>query len=183
MLATNLGFSVIITNMPTRGLHRQRDYKMEFLHLLQRDFKNIKFIEGKINTWSPQTKEIYYGRPVSKYSLLHELGHALEGHITYKLDVELLKMEADAWQKAREIAKNYGLKIPQRYINNCMNTYKDWLLARSKCPDCNLVGLQSDKDLQYSCCNCFLNWSVPLETKCLVRRIKKNKQLSGVRAS
>lgn len=143
------------------------------LQQLQQDFKNIKFVQGKTDAWSPKTKEIYYSLPISKYSLLHELGHALDKHVTYKLDIQLLKLEADAWQKARQIAQKYNLKIPQKYINDCMNTYKDWLLSRSKCPNCDLVGLQSSKDLQYGCCNCFLNWSVPFEAKCLVRRIKK----------
>ena len=147
------------------------------MYQLQQDFKNVKFIKGKDNTWSPNTKEIYYSSPISKYSLLHELGHALSGHVTYKLDIQLLKLEAEAWQKAQQTAKKYNIKISQKYINNCMNTYKDWLLSRSKCPNCNLVGLQSPKDLQYSCCNCFLNWSVPSETKCLVRRIKKTNKL------
>ncbi|MYB40112.1 hypothetical protein F4X86_02450 [Candidatus Saccharibacteria bacterium] len=147
---------------------------MNFLQQLQQDFGDITFVKGRANSWSPQAKEIHYSRPISKYSLLHELGHALEGHVTYKLDIQLLKLEADAWQKASEIAGRYGLEIPQKYINDCMDTYKDWLLARSKCPDCGLVGLQSPKTLAYSCCNCPLHWSVPLETRCLVRRIRKN---------
>ena len=144
-----------------------------FLQQLQQDFKDIKFVRGKMNLWSPQTREIYYRVPISKYSILHELGHALKNHANYKLDIQLIKLEADAWKKAQEIAKKYNLKIPARYINDCMNTYKDWILSRSKCPDCDLVGLQSIKTLQYSCCNCFLSWSVPFEVKCLVRRIRK----------
>lgn len=147
---------------------------MNFLQQLQRDFKDITFVKGRANAWSPQVREIAYRQPISKYSLLHELGHALKGHVTYKLDIQLLKFEADAWQKAGEIAEHYGLKIPQKYINDCMNTYKDWLLSRSKCPDCGLVGLQSAKTLEYSCCNCPLHWSVPPETSCLVRRIRKS---------
>ena len=148
---------------------------MHLLQQLQQDFQDIVFVKGKTSTWSPKTKEIYYSTPVSKYSLLHELGHALKQHKNYVLDIQLLKLEADAWQKAKEIAQNYNLKISQKYIDNCMSTYKDWLLARSKCPDCNLVGLQSAKTLQYSCCNCSLNWEVPVEIRCLVRRIRKNK--------
>ena len=147
--------------------------KMDFLQTLQQDFKDIRFIRGKNNIWSPQTREIYYSLPLSKYSILHELGHALENHTTYKLDIQLLKLEADAWHKARKLARKYNMQIPANYINNCMNTYKDWLLSRSKCPDCNLVGLQSAKTLKYSCCNCFLSWSIPFETRCLVRRIRE----------
>lgn len=144
---------------------------MSFLQQLRQDFKDISFVGSTTDSWSPRTKEVRYSRPVSKYSLLHELGHALEGHVTYKLDIQLLKLEADAWRRAREIAARYGLEIPQEYINGCMNTYKDWLLSRSKCPDCGLVGLQSPATLIYSCCNCPLRWAVPPETRCLVRRV------------
>lgn len=153
---------------------------MNLLKQLQRDYQEIKFIKGKTNVWSPKTKEIYYSAPISKYSLLHELGHALQKHTTYKLDIQLIKLEADAWQEAQKIAQNYNLKISQSYINNCMNTYKDWLLARSKCPACDLVGLQSIKTLHYNCCNCFLTWSVPFEPKCLVKRIVDKSKVSKI---
>ena len=147
---------------------------MDFLKQLQSDFAEISFVRDKANLWSPQTREIYYRQPLSKYSILHELGHALQGHTDYTLDIQLLKMEADAWRKAQQLATNYGLKIPAKYINDCMNTYKDWMLSRAKCPDCDLVGLQAANTLTYNCCNCSLSWSVPLETKCLVRRIRES---------
>ena len=146
---------------------------MTLLQQLQQDFEHIRFTKGKTNIWSPKNQEIFYSLPFSKYSILHELGHAVEKHADYKLDIQLLKLEADAWQRARLIAENYSLKIPQNYINKCMNTYKDWLLARAKCPDCELVGIQSSTTLQYNCYNCLLHWSVPFEAKCFVRRIRK----------
>ena len=146
---------------------------LNLLEQLKADFSQIRFIKGRSHLWSPTSNEIYYSLPLSKYSLLHELGHALKKHAFYKLDIQLLKMEAEAWEKARQLAKRYGLTISQAYVNRCMNTYRDWLLARSRCPDCHLVGIQSSKNLKYTCCNCRQSWSVSSEIKCSVRRIRQ----------
>ena len=145
---------------------------MNLLQRLQTDFPTLNFVEDTYHGWSPNEAQITYSRPLCKYSLLHELGHAVLEHYSYKLDIELLKLEVAAWEKAKELAPEYGFKISQTYINRCMNTYRDWLLARCRCPNCDLAGLQSKQTLRYRCLNCFLNWSVPAKSECLVRRKK-----------
>ena len=142
------------------------------LQQLRSDFPKIKFIESDLYSWSPLSNEIYYRLPLSVYSLLHELGHALCKHRSYQLDIQLLKLEVEAWEKAQQLATTYKLKVPQAHINRCLDTYRDWVLSRAKCPDCDLVGLQSANNLRYSCCNCQMQWKVPSESSCLVRRIK-----------
>ena len=150
---------------------------MSLVEHLQQDYPKFSFVPDQVDAWSADRQEIRYRKPLSKYAILHELGHALCNHTGYRLDVELLKLEVDAWEKAKQIAPHYQLNISAQYINRCLNTYRDWLLARSRCPDCNLVGLQSTADLRYRCCNCFLSWSVSqtacLTQPCFVRRIRQ----------
>ena len=145
---------------------------MSLLQRLQTDFPDINFVQDAYHSWSPNESKITYSRPLCQYSLLHEIGHACLGHYSYKLDIELLKLESTAWSKARELAPEYGFTISQAYINKCMDTYRDWLLSRCRCPSCDLAGLQSKRTLRYRCLNCFLNWSVPAKSECLVRRTK-----------
>ena len=145
---------------------------MNLLQRLKKDFPAINFVKGEYHSWSPNESRITYSQPLCRYSLLHELGHALLEHYSYKLDIELLKLEAAAWERARSLAPQYGFKISQAYINQCMDTYRDWFLSRCRCPNCDLAGLQSRLNLRYRCPNCFLNWSVPSRIECLVRRKK-----------
>ena len=150
---------------------------MDLIKKLELDFENIKFVKGRNYIWSSQTQTIYYKLPLSKHALFHELGHATCQHFNYRLDIELIKLEVDAWEQAKLIAAKYNHKISQAYIDRNLETYRNWLLLRSKCPNCDLVSLQNDKNLEYNCFNCQLAWSVPHEVKCLIRRIKSKQNL------
>lgn len=132
---------------------------------LRNDYPDLSFQPGSADRWSPQNKQISYRQPLNPAHLLHEVGHALMGHANYRLDIELLRMEADAWAKAREIAPRYGLVIDQAQINDCLETYRQWLLGRSLCPECRLAGIQND-NREYSCPNCQLQWQVPAGLGC-----------------
>lgn len=130
--------------------------------------------------WSPKTQEVLYNtaaltKRTSAWSLLHELGHAELGHTTYESDLELLQLEAAAWQKAKEIGKAYGYEIDANHIEDCLDTYRDWLHQRSACPKCNNRSLQQSSQ-QYNCYNCGTTWTVSLSRFCRpYRRVKQTK--------
>jgi hypothetical protein len=129
---------------------------------LAADYPQFKFKAGRREHWSPKTKTITYeaGSPQNtSYGLLHELAHALLGHDNYHSDFELLKLESLAWQTAAEIGLKYGVKIDDEHIQNCLDTYRDWLHRRSKCPTCGMHVLQADPRT-YKCFNCGASWQV-----------------------
>ena len=141
------------------------------INSLKEDYPDLRFQPGPVDRWSPQNNRIDYSQPLNPNHLLHEVGHALMKHTDYRLDIELLKMEADAWVKAREIAPRYGLAINQAHINSCLETYRQWLLKRSLCPECQLAGIQDD-NREYSCPNCQLRWRVPQGLGCQLPKSK-----------
>ena len=127
------------------------------------DYPQFKFKAGSQEHWSPKTKTITYDpddlSTNSCYGLLHELAHALLGHNSYKTDFELLKLESLAWQKAAQIGDKYGVKIDDDHIQNCLDTYRDWLHRRSKCPTCGIHVMQTEPST-YKCFNCQTSWQV-----------------------
>ena len=134
-----------------------------FLEKLSADYPQFKFEKGAEEHWSPKTQTIMYNpsQPVQKirYGIIHELAHAQLDHTDYKSDFELLKMEAKAWELASQIGQKYGVKIEDDHIQNCLDTYRDWLHRRSKCPSCGTHVLQ-DSSASYKCFNCGETWQV-----------------------
>lgn len=124
----------------------------------------LSFIDGQSFYWSPKDQTIHYnlGKLSSvegSWSLIHELAHGLLGHASYKTDYELLSYEVAAWQKALEIAEQYKLSIEPAHIEECLDSYRNWLYARSTCPTCKLNSLQTSPDT-YKCMNCLCKWTV-----------------------
>lgn len=144
-------------------LNKISETSEKFIKRLASDYPQFKFKSGVQEHWSPRTRTITYETSHSakrlKYGLLHELAHALLDHNSYKSDFELLKLESLAWQTAAEIGLKYGVKIDQEHIQNCLDTYRDWLHRRSRCPTCGLHVLQSDTTT-YKCFNCGASWQV-----------------------
>ncbi len=95
----------------------------------------------------------------SSYGVLHELAHAQLGHRNYHSDFELIKLESLAWELAAEIGRKYKVEIDDEHIQNCLDTYRDWLHARSLCPSCGMHVLQKDPH-HYRCFNCGAQWRV-----------------------
>ena len=111
------------------------------------------------------------------WALLHELGHALLDHQVFATDIDLLQIEVEAWHKAQLIAKPYGIDIAWQHVEQCLDSYRDWLHARSTCPTCQLVTLQVNARL-YQCFNCNNQWQVTKSRLCRPhRRQVKQKQL------
>jgi len=68
-------------------------------------------------------------------------------------------MERDAWTKARDIAASLDLSIDEEIATAHLDTYRDWLHARSTCPKCGETGLETDTHI-YSCLSCGARWRV-----------------------
>ncbi len=134
-----------------------------FLSKLAADFPQFKFRAGRQAHWSPRFKTITYNPAEDtkklQCSLLHELSHALLDHSNYSSDFELLKLESEAWSRAAKLGTSYGIKISDDYIQNCLDTYRDWLHRRSTCPVCGTHVMQKDAT-SYQCYNCQAVWQV-----------------------
>ena len=123
---------------------------------------------GRQFYWSPETGEVFFRQDVSDdvndqtaaWSLLHETGHALLQHHSYSGDFELLQLELDAWERARKLGQDAGIKIDEEHIQDCLDTYRDWLYKRSICPECGTKCLQQDNRRRYQCFNCHSVWHV-----------------------
>ena len=135
----------------------------DFILKLRHDYPGLSFKPGPQDHWSPKSNTITYKKSVPlremQYGLLHELAHAVLGHRDYKSDFELLKLEGQAWELAAKIGRRYRVNINQEHIQNCLDTYRDWLHARSSCPSCGVHVLQKDSR-HYHCFNCQTEWSV-----------------------
>lgn len=143
------------------------------LKQLKRHFPELSFVPGERFCWSPETGEIFY-KPLAPsdkstasaapqepiWSLLHETGHALLGHQNYRADFQLIRLEMAAWAKARELATDFGIKIDEDHIQDCLDTYRDWLYKRSICPECRTKALQQSDYAHYRCHNCRAVWRV-----------------------
>lgn len=146
---------------------------------LVNDFPEINFVSGESFLWSPREQKITYrsNQEVAEHgvwALLHEVSHAVLEHHQYKSDFELIKLESAAWQHAKLLGKQYGVDIDSEHIQDCLDTYRDWLHKRAQCPNCGVVSLQRTDKL-YQCFNCKTTWSVPKSPLCRVtRRVVSN---------
>lgn len=148
----------------------------ELAYKLFEDYDSLLFEQADHFVWSPSRKTIKYDEDaINKidgiWSLLHELGHAKLNHTNYRDDLHLLIMEVQAWAEAKKLAKTYGISIDDKHIENCLDSYRDWLHARSKCMDCQTVSMQIDATT-YRCHNCFCKWRVPASKTCKVRKYR-----------
>lgn len=134
------------------------------INKLQELFPRLQFTAGKQFYWSPATGEIFYNAEANGrkalWSLLHETGHALLGHNSYKADFELIRLEVEAWEKAKQLADRLSIEIDDDHIQDCLDTYRDWLYKRSVCPNCNTKCLQQGDFVHYRCFNCHTVWKV-----------------------
>lgn len=143
---------------------------------LNKDFTQITFTESERFAWSPDVQTVFYNPNDENAAelLLHELSHGLLGHHDYQKDIELVAMEAAAWEKALELAKTYGATIDDGVSEKHLDTYRDWMHARSTCPHCEATGYQTKKDT-YSCVACGHSWRVNEARLCGLKRYSLSK--------
>lgn len=121
---------------------------------LRADFPDLVFKTGKRFAFRyPRTIIIGPSEPFDELLLLHEVSHAILGHRDYAQDLERVKMENAAWEKAKELAPHYNVEINEDLMQNELDTYRDWLHQKSRCPICGLTRFQTP-DSQYHCPSC-----------------------------
>lgn len=145
---------------------------------LKNQYPAINFIAGRRFYWSPEKKEVFYIKnsesSTAVLSLLHETSHALLDHSSYRADFELLRLELAAWEKARILAVKLSIIVDEEYIQDCLDTYRDWLYKRSICPHCRTKCLQQSDYIHYRCFNCHTIWKVTPSRFCRSYRTTKN---------
>ncbi|MCE7936519.1 hypothetical protein DYH10_01910 [Candidatus Saccharibacteria bacterium CPR2] len=146
------------------------------LSKLEKKYSSIGFKSGKSFMWSPSERTVYYSKTAlnsssGAWSLLHEIGHATLNHSDFNRDIELLKLEMEAWQKARKIGKELNVEIDDDHIQSCLDSYRDWLKRRSTCPECGFTNPCSAR-FTYSCLNCNCAWEVSSSQLCKKQKIK-----------
>lgn len=141
------------------------------IHKLKTTYLDFSFVESDQFSWSPATQTIFYNRemPNAPLLLLHELSHALLGHREYRRDIELLAMETAAWEEAKQRANEYSIRLQENVVQDHLDTYRDWLHARSTCPNCTANGFQVDTS-SYTCPACSHGWRVNEARICALRR-------------
>jgi len=150
----------------------------ELLEKLRSDYPAIAFTKGATFFWSPKNSTVTYAAgstqpEVAKWSLLHEVSHGILGHKRYLSDFELMQLEVEAWQYAKGLAKSYDIKINPEHIQDCLDTYRDWLHMRATCPNCGTVSTQKDPKT-YECFNCRTSWHVSNSRFCRPYRRRAN---------
>lgn len=150
-----------ITMQPTKALLSQ----------LKADYPTITFVMGDDFKWSQSQQTLTVAKGSNLY-LLHELGHALLSHTDFILDIELLKQEREAWDCVKRIlAPHYGIQLDNKLIEEALDTYREWMHARSLCPTCGLTGLQTKTSI-YVCVNCRCSWRPNDARRYALRRYK-----------
>jgi hypothetical protein len=138
------------------------------------DFSDLTFVSGEHFEWQPDSHTIVYDvdDPYFDAHLLHEVSHATLKHASYDRDIDLIAMERDAWQLAKiEMADRYNVRVPASILHHDMDTYREWLHARSTCPHCESNGLQIKKR-EYRCVTCLKIWRVNEARTCQLRRYR-----------
>lgn len=145
-------------------------------------FPDITFIDGAEFRWDPTRTTIEYvsDDPHGIERLLHEVAHAHLGHNQFSRDVELITLERDAWHYATAtLAPIFHIEINANLIEDDLNTYRDWLHARSTCPTCNATGIQTGAS-NYTCVACRTTWKVNQAISCGLRRYIQQENAPGI---
>ncbi|MCL2095150.1 ImmA/IrrE family metallo-endopeptidase [Candidatus Saccharibacteria bacterium] len=122
--------------------------------LIISSFPSLKFKEGRPR-YSPKSRTIYYRSSDSPLLLLHEIAHAELEHKNFYLDIERLAMERDAWEYVRRIlAPRFNLDFDEALAETDLDSYRDWLHARSRCPKCDQNRYQDQVTATYHCPFC-----------------------------
>lgn len=144
-----------------------------YLKILSKTYPDISFNVGPVFKWSPETKTVYVPQLETVedvYVLLHETGHAVLHHNDYIQDIQLIKLERQAWNVAvQQLAPQLHVMIDKNFIEDSLDTYREWLHARSLCPYCYINGVQRSQ-CEYYCLNCKTSWKVNDARQCQLRR-------------
>lgn len=144
---------------------------------IQQKYPTVAFVKDTDFYWSSKDQSVHTGfkeySEIEYWTLFHEIAHCLLKHESFGSDYELLKMELEAWEKAKPIARQFKNTISHAHIEDCLDTYRDWLHKRSLCSQCNTNGIQMSPN-KYRCITCNGTWRVTQKQSCRVYRIQKD---------
>ena len=128
--------------------------KKELVDMVRVDYPDFRFRRGKRFAFRPPDT-ILIGPEEEYDSLLfmHEGGHAVSGHRDFNQDAKRIKMEREAWERARDLCLKYGVNYDEDVVECELDTYREWLDQKSRCPVCGLTRFQTP-DGQYHCPRC-----------------------------
>lgn len=149
---------------------------ISLIQRLKTDYPQFIFKKSDRFLWSPSERTVFFtGTHNNDAFLLHELSHGLLSHAGYNRDIELIAMERAAWDNATTIATAYGYVIDADIIESTLDSYREWLHARSTCPNCKATGLQVKKQT-YHCPACQHSWRVNEARVCGLKRTNLSAQ-------
>ena len=126
-----------------------------FLARIRNDYPELRLVRGRKFAFRPPRTIVIPESDTDFDSLrfLHELGHALIKLWTFNTEIERLKIEVLAWEKAKQLAPIYGVIVDLKLIEGELDTYRDWLHQKSRCPKCGLTRFQTP-DGVFHCPRC-----------------------------
>jgi len=135
------------------------------------NYSQFSFEKADTFSWQPSDNTIYYNPNDSNVLilLLHEVSHALMGHKQYSSDIGLLKIEQETWARTVELANSLDVTVCMDDIQLNLDTYRDWMHERSKCPSCKSTGVQIKLNT-YECPACNNRWKVNQAKECRLKR-------------
>lgn len=142
------------------------------------DFPQLTFQIDETFHWSAEQNTVFHPEIQNETDLLHllhEISHAQLQHAHHPTDVSLLTMEREAWNYgATQLAPHYGiaLAMDDDIVQEALDSYRQWLHARSTCPRCQAVGIEQSPT-QYRCLACEQQWRVNQAKTCELRRYKQ----------
>ena len=142
---------------------------------LRNTFPDISFEVGDAFRWSSSTKTVYFPAKSGEIAtLLHETAHASLKHTGYEHDMNLIHLEREAWNQTVKLGEQFGIHIDDETVESALDTYRDWLHARSLCPNCRQNGVQATENT-YTCVICGQKWTVNDARSCGLKRHKITK--------
>ncbi|MBQ9180675.1 hypothetical protein IJ135_01100 [Candidatus Saccharibacteria bacterium] len=126
----------------------------KLIEKLKKDYPEVRFKTGvKFLFRPPRTVVVGPEMKNSELILLHEMGHFISKHYNYQTYAERLKIEREAWEIASGLAARYGVKYDEDVVEDELDTYRDWLDQKSRCPECGLTRFQTP-DGVFHCPRC-----------------------------
>lgn len=131
-------------------------HEQTLIKKIVQDYPEVTFRVGSRFAFRPP-HSVILGPYEPNYLLLflHELGHFLTQHYNFSTDIERLKIEREAWDHAKKICTKYKIPYDEDFAETQLDSYRDWLHTKSKCPKCGLTRYQT-KNGQYHCPHCDL---------------------------
>jgi hypothetical protein len=126
---------------------------------IQVDFPEFEFKTGEKFSFLPP-RTIILGPDCPNFMLLalHELAHAVLEHKDYNYDIELVRLESEAWERAKGLCEAYEIEYDEEFVQDTLDSYREWLYKRSTCSKCGVNGIQGENGV-YKCPHCFMKWT------------------------